>query len=87
MNVTKIPNVTLTPGDNFIDYEWGDAQVVHAHVTLPPPGPPGQPGCDFAFGVQLAQATIRNGVKGLTIRYQSPNGQPLTNGTLVVYEG
>ena len=84
MNVTKIP-VTLNPGDNFVPYAWTDAQTVRAHVTLPAQ-PWGAPGCDCAMGVQLTQVVEKNGVNGLTLKYQSPNGQPLTGGTLVVFE-
>jgi len=80
MNVTKIPNVTLNPGDNFVPYAWTDAQTVHAHVTLPPPGPPA-PGCDFAFGVEVTQAVIKDGVRGLTIRYTPPQPLPPPEGS------
>ena len=84
MTITEIP-VDLNPGDNFVPHEWTTPRAIRAHVTLPPPGPPA-PGCDYAMGVQLTQAIVKNGAKGLTIKYQSPNGQPLTGGTLVVFE-
>ncbi len=88
MSVTTILNVTLYPGENFVEHDWTDAQTVRAHVALPLPGPP-TPGCDFAMGVTLTQAIEKDGKRGLTLKYESPLDppEPLTGGTVVVFEG